>query len=47
MTLATLLLIAALLCFVLGAFGVAARVNLTDLGLAFVTVYLLVGAAAF
>lgn len=36
------LLIAALVCFLLGAFGIAARVGLTDLGLAFLTGALLV-----
>lgn len=38
-----ILLIAALVCFLLGAFGVAARVNLTDLGLAFLTGAVLAG----
>ena len=34
MTIAFLLLIAALICFVLDAFGVAARVSLQSIGLA-------------
>ena len=37
MTLHLVLIVAALVCFILGAFGVSARVNLTDLGLAFLT----------
>ncbi len=45
MTLAGVLMILALICFILGAFGVAvSRVSLTDLGLAFLTGSLLVGA---
>jgi 4-amino-4-deoxy-L-arabinose transferase-like glycosyltransferase len=39
----TILIICALVCFLLGAFGVSARVNLTDLGLAFLTLTLLLG----
>lgn len=38
-----ILLVAALVCFLLDAFGVAARVNLTALGLAFLTITMLIG----
>jgi hypothetical protein len=41
MTLATLLLIAALVLFVLAAFGVASRINLTAAGLACLTASML------
>lgn len=41
--LVTILIVCALVCFLLGAFGVAARVNLTDLGLALLTIVLLLG----
>jgi hypothetical protein len=39
----TILIVCALACFLLGTFGVAARVNLTDLGLAFLTLVVLMG----
>lgn len=41
MTLATLLLIAALILFVLAAFGVGSRINLTAAGLACLTASML------
>lgn len=44
MTLATLFLLAALVLFVLSAFGVTSRVNLTAAGLASLTAALLTGA---
>lgn len=43
-TLSVILLIAALVCFILGAFGVPSRVGWTDLGLAFLTASFLAGA---
>ncbi len=43
MTIALLLLILALVCFGLAAAGVASRVGLTPLGLAFATLAYLVG----
>lgn len=43
MTLATILLIAALICFVLSAIGIAARVNLMAIGLALLTGAFLAG----
>lgn len=46
MTIAALLLIIALICFILAAFGVATdRINLIALGLAFYVGSLLVGGA--
>ena len=45
MAIATILLLAALVCFILGAFGVSSRVGLTDLGLAFLVLAMLVGGA--
>lgn len=42
MTLVTVLLILALVCFVLAAFNIGAPVNLTALGLAFLTAVLLI-----
>ena len=45
MTLPLILLIAALIAFVLDTFGVASRINLTPLGLALVTLALIVGRA--
>jgi 4-amino-4-deoxy-L-arabinose transferase-like glycosyltransferase len=39
----TILLIAALVCFILGAFGVPSRVNWTDAGLALATAAVLAG----
>lgn len=46
MTIAFLLLIAALICFLLDTFGVAARVSLQSLGLAFMVLASLVGGAS-
>jgi len=44
MTIAVVLLLAALICFLLSAFGANfPRVNLEALGLAFVAIYMLVG----
>lgn len=43
MALTTILLIAALICFVLSAIGIAARVNLLAIGLALLTGALLAG----
>jgi len=43
MTISTILLIAALIVFLLDTFGVAARINLTPLGLALVTLAFLLG----
>ena len=43
MTIAFLLLIAALICFVLDSFGVAARVSLQSIGLACLTAAFLAG----
>ena len=43
MTIASILLLLALLCFILAAFGVASRVSLTDVGLALLTAALLIG----
>lgn len=40
-TVDTILLVAALICFLAAAFGVSARVNLTALGLALVTASLI------
>ena len=42
-TLRLVLLLIALLCFLLGAFGVPSRVNLTALGLFFATLALVIG----
>ncbi len=42
-SLRSLLLIIALICFILAALGVAARVNLQAVGLAFLTLSYLVG----
>lgn len=47
MALGTILIICALVCFVLATFGVGAPVNLTALGLAFVTGAMMVGAKVF
>lgn len=44
MTIAIILLFFALLCFCAAAAGVASRVNLTDVGLALLTLYLIFGA---
>lgn len=43
MTISTILLIAALIVFLLDTFGVSARINLTPLGLALVTLAFLLG----
>jgi hypothetical protein len=43
MTISLILLIAALIVFVLDAIGVSARINLTALGLALLTLALIVG----
>ena len=43
MTLSTILLIAALICFALSAIGIAARVNLLAVGLALLTGAFLAG----
>ena len=43
MTLAIVLLLAALICFILAALGVSSRVGLTDLGLAFLVGSMLTG----
>ncbi len=43
-TLALLLLLAALILFVIAALGVSSRINLTAAGLACLTAYLLAGA---
>jgi hypothetical protein len=45
-TIAIVLLILALICFVCAALGVASRIGLTPLGLAFLTAYLLLGSLA-
>ena len=45
MTIATLLLLGALVLFILGALGVSARVNWTDAGLACLVLAMLVGGA--
>ena len=42
-TLATLFLIAALICFLIATFPVSSRVNLVALGLAFVVLAMLIG----
>lgn len=47
MTIATVLIIIAFICFVLAAFGVATPLNLTALGLAFITGAVLLGAKVF
>lgn len=39
----TILIVCALVCFLLDTFGVAARVNLTALGLALLTITMLLG----
>ncbi len=44
MTIASIFIIAALICFILGAFGISSRVSLTDAGLACLTVAMLLGA---
>jgi hypothetical protein len=44
-TIALVLLICALVCFILSAFGVPSRIGLTPLGLAFLTASMLAGAA--
>lgn len=44
MAISLILLIAALIAFVLDVFGVSARVNLTALGLALLTLAMIVGA---
>ena len=41
--LSTILLICALVCFLLGTFNVPTRINLVSLGLAFVTIAVLLG----
>jgi hypothetical protein len=46
MAIATILLLLALLCFILAAFGVASRVNLTDVGLALFVLSILAGSHA-
>ncbi len=46
MTLFAILLLAALVCFILAAFGVSSRVSLTDIGLSLVTLALLLGGRA-
>ena len=43
MALATILLIAAIILFLLAAFGVSSRVSLTDIGLACVAAAMLLG----
>ncbi len=43
MSIALILIVLALICFVLATFNVGAPVNLTALGLAFLTAVLLVG----
>ncbi len=43
MTIPTICLIIALACFILSSIGVASRVNLTALGLAFITAAMLLG----
>jgi hypothetical protein len=43
MAISLLILLAALICFGLAAFGVASRVDLTALGLAFLTIAMLLG----
>lgn len=45
MSISLILLVAALIVFILDTFGVAARINLTPLGLALVTPAMLVGRA--
>lgn len=42
LTLRTILLVLAILAFVLAAFGVTSRINLTDVGLALVAAALLI-----
>lgn len=46
LTLGTFLLVAALICFLLATFGVPAKINLTALGLAFITAAYLFGGVA-
>lgn len=46
MTISLILLLAALVCFILGAIGISSRVGLTDLGLAFLVGSMLVGGLA-
>lgn len=42
-TLSLILMLAALICFLLGAFPINSRVNLVSLGLAFLTLAFLIG----
>lgn len=45
MTISIILLVAALIVFILDTIGISARINLTPLGLALVTLALIIGRA--